>query len=172
MKKYLLSLFVALIFFSGCATTTYTKPILKGKISDSETVISARDGSFKISGEFNSPFQSSIHYHSFNIGGKKLINGYYRALEFNAKHVLIKVPSQEKELYGVLALDSADKNGIGPGTKSYKIIIPQAYVQAAKNGKISVVYEYYHLKNDGLLDTSNIKKYSWILWLSDKDIFK
>lgn len=170
--KYIFSLFIALIIFTGCATTTYTKPITKGKIENPEIIIRARDGSFKIQGEFDSPFQSRVHYHSFNISGEKFIKGNYRALGFDAKHVLVKVPSQKKELYGVLALDSADSRGIGPGTKSYKIIIPKPYTDAAKDGKISVVYEYYHLNNDSLLDVGEVKKYSWILWLSDEDIFK
>lgn len=170
--KYILSLATLLLFLTGCSTTTYTKKIIHGEIQDKEVLIAARDGSFKLQGEFTAPFQSSIHYHSLNIGGEKFIKGYRRALEFGAKHVLVKVPSQEKELYGVLALEDADERGFGPGTLSYKIIIPQPYVKAAQDGKISVVYEYYRIKDDALFDNSNIKKYSWILWLSDKDIFK
>lgn len=170
--KYLLSLAALLLFLTGCSTTTYTKNIVHGEIQDKEIVISARDGSFKLQGEFSAPFQSKIHYHSLNIGGEKFIKGYRRALEFGAKHVLVKIPSEQKELYGVLALEDADERGFGPGTLSYKIIIPQPYVKAANNGKISVVYEYYRIKDDPLFDNSNIKKYSWILWLSDEDIFK
>ena len=170
--KYILTLLVTLVIFSGCATTTYTKPITQGKIENPDIIITARDGSFKIQGEFKSPFQSRVHYHSFNISGQKFINGHHRALGFDAKHVLVKVPSREKELYGVMVLDNADERGEGSGTKSYKIIIPEPYIDAARDGKISVVYEYYHLKNDGLLDVGDIKKYSWILWISDEDVFK
>jgi hypothetical protein len=170
--KYIFALLATLLFFSGCSTTTYTKPIQSGLIDNDATVIAARDGSFKLQGKFEAPFVSTIHYHSLNIGGEKFINGYQKALGFGAKHVLIKVPSREKELYGVLALEDADERGYGPGTMSYKIIIPEPYVKAAMNGKISVVYEYYNIKDDALFDNSNIKKYSWILWLSDEDIFK
>lgn len=170
--KQILSLVALLLFFTGCSTTTYTKKIIHGEIQDREIVIAARDGSFKLQGEFSAPFQSAIHYHSLNIGGEKFIKGYRRAFDFGAKHVLVKVPSQEKELYGVLALEDADERGIGPGTLSYKIIIPEPYIKAANNGKISVVYEYYRIKDDALFDNSNIKKYSWILWLSDEDLFK
>lgn len=98
---------------------------------------------------------------------KKFINGYRRALEFGTKHVRIKVPYIDNELYGVLSLDNADQRGYGPGTISYRIVIPEAYVNAARNAKISVVCEYYNIKDDTLFDNSNIKKYSWILWLSD-----
>lgn len=170
--RYLFSLFVALFFLSGCATTTYTKSISQGLVQESEVVIRATDGSFKIQGEFQAPFQSKVHYHSLNIGGEKLLQGYQQALGFGAKHVRIKVPSAQGELYGVLALDDADERGYGPGMLSYKIIIPEPYVEAARGGKISVVYEYYHIKDDSLFDNSHIKKYSWILWLSDKDVFQ
>jgi len=168
--KYILSLVTTLFIITGCGST-YTKVVPKGVIEDSQVVITARDGSFKMNGEFNPPFSSEVHYHSYNKSGTKLINGFNRALDYNAKHVMVKVPSKEKELYGVLVLDNVDSRGIGAGSNSYKIIIPKPYIDAAKDGKISVVYEYYHLKNDELTDLSEVKKYSWILWLSDKDIF-
>lgn len=170
--KYIFGLLASIIIFSGCSTTTYTKQINSGKIEDGNIIISAKDGSFKLQGEFAPPFRSATHYHSLNISGEKLIKGYQRALDFGAKHVIVKVPSREKELFGVLSLDDADERGFGPGTLTYKIIIPEPYTTAAKDGKISVVYEYYNIKNDVLFDNSNIKKYSWILWLSDEDIFK
>lgn len=169
--KYIVTLLAILIIFTGCGST-YTALIPKGEVDNSEVLISARDGSFKINGEFKPPFVSEVHYHSYNKSGTKLINGYKRALDFNAKHVMVKVPSSDKELYGVLALDNIDSRGIGAGAKSYKIIIPKSYVDAAHNGAISVVYEYYHLKNDEITDLSDVKKYSWILWLSDEDVFK
>ena len=170
--KFILSLSIALLVFTGCGGTKYTVPIAKGIVEDSNVVIRATDGSFKINGEFESPFQSTTHYHSLNISGQKFIKGYRRALQYGAKHVRIKVPSLDKELYGVLVLDKADKDAIGPGKNSYKIIIPQPYIEAAKNGKISVVYEYYHIKSDSLFDLSDVKKYSWVLWMSDEDIFQ
>ena len=170
--KYIYILFATLVIFTGCGST-YTKPIPSGVIENRDIVISADDGSFEINGEFNSPFVSEVHYHSYNINGNKFIKGYRRALEFGAKHVRVKVPNVKNELYGVLALDNADVRGIGAGIESYKIIIPEAYVKAAKNGKISVVYEYYHLDNEeSLSDLSEVKKYSWVLWLSDEDIFR
>jgi len=170
--KFILSLFMGLVLFTGCSTTKYTIPISSGIVENPDIVITATDGSFKLSGEFQSPFQSSTHYHSLNISGSKLINGYRRALQYGARHVRVKVPSIEKELYGVLVLDKADKDAIGPAKASYKIIIPEAYVNAAIGGKISVVYEYYHINSDTLFDLSDVKKYSWLLWISDEDIFQ
>lgn len=170
--KYIFVLLIGLLLFTGCGST-YTKVIPSGVIENRDIVIKADDGSFEISGEFSSPFVSEVHYHSYNIGGNKLIKGYRRALEFGAKHVRVKVPFSDTELYGVLALDNADVRGIGAGINSYKVIIPEAYIDAAKNGKISVVYEYYHLDNEeSFSDLSEVKKYSWILWLSDEDIFR
>jgi len=169
--KFILSL-CTLILFLGCSTTTYNRDITRGSIDNKDIIITAQDGSFTLQGDFNSPFQSSTRYNSLEMGDKELLKAYRNALHHGAKHVKIKVPSLEKELYGVLALDKADEDGIGPGTQSYKIIIPQPYIDAAKNGKVSVVYEYYKLKNDGFLDVSTIKERSWILWLSDKDVFQ
>ena len=168
--KYIFTVLIATVLFTGCGST-YTKPIPSGKIENSEIVIRAVDGSFKLEGEFKAPFQSEVHYHSFNVRGQKFIKAYRKALDFGAKHVRIKIPTSDKELYGVLVLDNADERGIGAGTTSYKIIIPQAYIDATKGSKISVVYEYYHLNDESLSDLSEVKKYSWILWISDEDIF-
>ena len=170
--RYILGLLTTAFLFRGCSTTTYNRDVPTGKIDNSEIIISAADGSFTLQGEFKSPFQSSTRYNSLEMRDKDLVKGYRNALHHGAQHVRIKVPSLKNKLYGVLALDRADKDGVGPGTQSYKIIIPEPYIKAAKDGKISVVYEYYNLKNDGFIDVSNIKERSWILWLSDKDVFQ
>lgn len=167
--KYFFTGIVTLALFWGCATTTYTKPITKGSIENT-TIIKAVDGSFSLSGEFTAPFNSKVHYHSLNIGGEKFLKGYEDALQRGAKKVTIL--ENGKTYYGVLALDDADERGFGPALKSYKIIIPKPYFDATEGGKISLVYEYYHIKDEALFDNSDIKKYSWMLWLSDKDIFK
>jgi hypothetical protein len=146
----------------------YTKDIKQGSI-DSDVSIEAIDGSFKLSGEFEAPFKSRAHLHSLNANGNKLLSMYRHALSFDAKKV--KIDYRGKTLYGVLALDGIDGHGYGIGTTSYKIIIPEAYVKASEGGKISVVYEYYHIEDYNMSDNSNIKKYSWVLWFSDKDIF-
>jgi hypothetical protein len=168
-----LALFILLLLtITGCSTTTYNKTITHGKIEDPEIIITAADNSFRLQGEFTSPFQSSTRYNSLEMRDTELPKAYKLALHHGARHVRIKAPQIDNELYGVLALDKADQDGIGPGTQSYKIIIPNPYLDAAKDGKISVVYEYYKLRNDGLLDVGNIKERSWILWLSDRDIFQ
>ena len=168
-----LLLFIIFIFvITGCSTTTYNKTIAKGKIENPDIVITALDNSFKLQGTFTSPFQSSTRYNSLEMRDAELPKAYKLALHHGAQHVRIKVPDLEDELYGILALDKADKDGIGPGTQSYKIIIPRPYIDAAKDGKISVVYEYYKLKNDGFIDVENIKERSWILWLSDGNVFQ
>ena len=168
--KYILTLSIALLMFSGCASKI--KPITHGEIKDSGIVITAEDNSFKLQGKFKAPFHSDISYNSVNVSGNKMIKGYFRALQYDAKHVRVKVPYKETELYGVLVLDNAQKLAVGPGSQSYKIIIPKPYVDAATGGKISVVYEYYHIEDDSMFDLDEIKKYSWILWLSDEDVFK
>lgn len=171
MRSLLLSS-VFILIVTGCSVTTYNRSITHGKIENPEIVITAEDKSFTLQGQFTSPFQSSTRYNSLEMPDRDLTKAYRQALYHAAKHVRIKVPNIDKELFGVLALDKADDEGVGPSTQSYKIIIPQPYIDAAKNGKISVVYEYYKLKNDGLIDVSKIKERSWILWLSDQDVFK
>jgi len=170
--RYIFGLLATAFLFIGCSTTTYNREVPQGKIDNAEIVITAADGSFKLQGEFTSPFQSSTRYNSLEMRDKDLVKAYRNALHHGAKHVRIKVPSLDNELYGVLALDRADQDGVGPGTQSYKIIIPEPYVKAAQDGKISVVYEYYKLKNDGIIDVGDIKERSWILWFSDKDVFQ
>lgn len=171
MHSLLLSTFF-ILFIAGCSVTTYNRSITHGKVENPDIVITAEDKSFVLKGEFTSPFESSTRYNSLEMPDRDLPKAYRQALHHGAKHVRIKVTNSDKELFGVLALDKADDDGIGPSTQSYKIILPQPYIDAAKNGKISVVYEYYKLKNDGLIDVSKIKERSWILWLSDQDIFK
>lgn len=168
----LLSISFFLLFITGCSTTTYNRDIAHGKIESPDIIITAADKSFRLQGEFTSPFQSSTRYNSLEMRDHELPTAYKLALHHGAQHVRVKVPSIDRELYGVLALDKADQDGIGPGTQSYKIIIPQPYIDAAKDGKISVVYEYYKLKNDGFIDVGDIKERSWILWISDKDVFQ
>lgn len=171
MRSLLLSSFFILMV-TGCSVTTYNRTISQGKIENPDIVITAEDKSFTLKGEFTSPFQSSTRYNSLEMPDRDLPKAYRQALYHGAKHVRIKVANSDKELFGVLALDKADDEGVGPSTQSYKIIVPQPYIDAAKNGKISVVYEYYKLKNDGLIDVGKIKERSWILWLSDQDVFK
>lgn len=171
MRSFLLSTFL-IAMITGCSVTTYNRVITHGKVENPNIVITAVDKSFTLKGDFTSPFQSSTLYNSLEMPDRYLPQSYRQALHHGAKHVRIKVPHSDKELFGVLALDKADDAGIGPSTQSYKIIVPQAYIDAAKNGKISVVYEYYKLKNDGIIDVGNIKERSWILWLSDQDVFK
>lgn len=171
MRSLLLSSLLVFMI-SGCSVTTYNRVVTHGKIENPDIAITAVDKSFVLKGDFTSPFQSSTRYNSLEMPDRDLPKAYRQALHHGAKHVRIKVPGNDKELFGVLALDKADDEGVGPSTQSYKIIVPQPYIDAAKNGKISVVYEYYKLKNDGLIDVGKIKERSWILWLSDQDVFR
>ena len=157
--RYLLLSSLFILIVTGCSVTTYNRTITQGKIENPDIVITAED-------------KSSTRYNSLEMPDRDLPKAYRQALYHGAKHVRIKVANNDKELFGVLALDKADDEGVGPSTQSYKIIVPQPYIDAAKNGKISVVFEYYKLKNDGLIDVGKIKERSWILWLSDQDVFK
>ena len=66
MRLLLLMTFL-LLLFTGCSTTTYNKPIEHGKIDSPGIIITAADNSFRLQGEFVSPFQSSTRYNSLEI---------------------------------------------------------------------------------------------------------
>ena len=145
MRSLLVSGFLLLIA-TGCSVTTYNRSVTHGKIENPDIVITAQDQSFTIKNEFLSPFQSSTRYNSLEVPDRDLPKAYRQAIHHGAKHVRIKVPGSEKELFGVLALDKVDDEGVGPTTQSYKIILPQPYIDAAKMVKFQLYTNTISLK--------------------------
>lgn len=83
--------------------------------------------------------------------------------KMGARKVRVKVPYQSEELYGVLLLSKVFTDCNTAVTRSYQITIPESYVEQAKNGKISVLYERY--SGCGMVKNKDGK--TWVLWLSD-----
>lgn len=57
-----------------------------------------------------------------------------------------------------------------PATRAYFISIPQKYLDAARGGNISVVYEYYSCTPVKKKGTNNYT--TWVLWISDIEFTK
>jgi len=82
-----------------------------------------------------------------------------RAQPPGARRVRVTVPGLTEPLYGVLAF-YCNWSGSAPAMQSLQIQVPQSYVDATSNGRISVVYEMFEIENGmGRLPT-------WALWLS------
>lgn len=153
-----------ILLFSGCATTQDFKPMTSGILATPGCKITAEDGSFTIESgqEFQPPFQmiKISHRYRSNSDLSGMVNFSADFLKDGAKRVRVTVPGRPQPLYGVLALFEISDLGTGPGARSYRIEIPQQYVDGATSGRVSVVYETYQ--------TPAWLFPSWILWLSDQ----
>ena len=150
-----------LVFFSGCASQT--KIVKYGNIATPQVMIEAVDGSFSIASgkQFAPPFHSDTSKFKIHTNSSNIVEEYKDALEkHGAKRVRISVKGHERDFHGILLLSNIYENGVGPATRSYQIQLPPMYIEAAKGGKISVVYEMYERKRGG-------KAKSWVLWISD-----
>jgi hypothetical protein len=143
----------------GCAP----ERVPEGKLKTPGVTISGEGNLFVIrSGEvFPTPFAVD----TFSKFGKwdfnNIVEKWDEALAMGAKRVRISVPSQDEPLYGVLLLGT-----VQPGTKvaaarSYLLEVPPNYVEAAQDGKISVIYEQVPYKQGQVW-------FSWALWMSDR----
>lgn len=155
---------------SGCASTP-TRPIDSGVLITEGAAITANDGSFAITpgARFDAPFNGTC----WNLDDEAplradtLQTSARFALDHGARTVTVRVPSRVEPLHGVLQLCEASLAAFGPAARSYQIAIPEAYVEAAANGAVSVVYEPVDWRrNDGGTSTW----YAWILWLSDRPL--
>lgn len=158
MNKFLyLLFFVTLTMLSSCSSLSVNVPL--GKITTDGVTIRAEDGTFNLkSGDiWTPPFQNNL---SSELNSKKdLTNFHSKAMELGAKKVRVKVPYQSEELYGILYLSQVSDKCSSATTRSYQITIPNNFVIAAKNGRVSVLYEYY--------SCGRKQPKTWILWLSD-----
>lgn len=78
----------------------------------------------------------------------------------------IKYRQVTETLYGLLEFNSVHEACSNePTTRAYYISIPQNYIESAKGGNISVIYEYYQC--EPIAGKGKNKYTSWVLWLSD-----
>lgn len=155
----------AMTLLSGCVTAEY-HPMTSGILATPGCKITAEDNSFSIvSGqEFQPPFQMAKRTGYVTASDNSfpgLVNLCKDALSLGAKRVRVTVPGRAEPLYGVLGLYQIWNSGTGPGSRSYRIEIPQQYIDAATGGGVSAVYETYN-------GPSGSYYTSWVLWLSDQ----
>lgn len=143
---------------AACATGPYMNPVSEGVVKTEGVTIRSEDGSFSLqSGErFTPPFQFPKYHTGANPPTSENFN------ECTCRKVRVKVPGRDQELYGLLRLSMMFANAHGPGSRSYLIEIPQSYINEARNGNISVVYEKVPLKGSEWRWQTG-----WTLWLSD-----
>lgn len=168
----------ALFTLNSCAVSSVGasgsyKSVPYGKIVTSGVEITAEDGSFALSSGkvWTPPFQNNP-LRSVNAANANMVTLYKAALALGgAKKVRVKVPYQSEPLYGVLLLSRVYPGSSSAVTRSYQISIPKSYVDAAQNGKVSVLYEYYDMggvEASSLIGPKNgTAPKTWVLWLSD-----
>jgi len=170
IKGFLVVMILLVLTSCGSYVDPYSvyKSVPFGKIITNGVEITAEDGTFVLrSGEvWTPPFQNLTPGYGINTPNADMVNLYQAAFATGAKRVKVKVPYQDEPLYGVLMLSKIYPQGNSAVTRSYQISIPESYVDAAQNGKISVLYEYY---DTGDYDSNGnpIVPKTWVLWLSD-----
>lgn len=85
-------------------------------------------------------------------------------LSRGAKRVRVSLPSTPAPLFGVLLL-GAPEAAEEATTRAYRIEIPQSYVDAATNGRISAIFGLTSSTNAGCRSPA-----TWVLWISDEPI--
>ncbi len=79
-----------------------------------------------------------------------------------ARRVRIAYPNMPNGLYGVLAFCRIDPEFKGSASRSYRLEVPQSYVEATDGGRMSVVFEQYAVGQQQFP--------AWILWMSREPI--
>ncbi len=164
---------------SSCSYQYSASYVRTGKISGDGIVIAAADGErFILEGgrEFRTPFHGRCYnFDSYDDPMLQLIadmsktpEDYRNGLRNGGRRVLITVPGLDKQLYGVLLFCALPDTAYGPAAFSYFVQIPQEYIEQAKSGLISVVWEDVDWRD---VDHNRTNSHlSWILWISDRPL--
>lgn len=89
-----------------------------------------------------------------------IVASYGEFREKGAREVRVRVPGETQPLYGLLSLHELPGSARGPGTRSFSVKIPPSQVNAASDGRISVVFEP--------VEADDERFFGWILWMSDR----
>lgn len=102
----------------------------------------------------------------FVIGAEKveddmdIVESYEAFRDKGAREVRVTVPGASQTLYGLLSLHELPESARGPASRSLSVKIPPSQVNAASDGRISVVFEPVEADDDSY--------FGWILWMSDR----
>lgn len=155
---------------NACVATVHTRPIDLGSIETPGVVIHGPNNSFTYrSGEHFRPARNSRCYRSGapQISADALVTSAGTALQLGAEHVTVEVPGRERPLNGLLLLCDVPLTATGPASRSYRIVVPESYVQGATGGRMSAVFERVdHTNHEG----AAVWYFAWVLWLSDEPI--
>jgi hypothetical protein len=89
-----------------------------------------------------------------------LVNEYEDFRSMGARDVRVRVPGMSEPLYGLLSLHGLPTDSRGPARRSLRVSVPERYIEAASDGRVSVVYEP--------VATDGADYLGWVLWLSDR----
>ncbi|MDH5612868.1 MAG: hypothetical protein OEY66_10485 [Gammaproteobacteria bacterium] len=161
-KMYLLMVVFVGALLGGCAGNT---PIERGIVSSPEVTITAEDKSFvlKPGQRFKTPFTSKRAIADMLDPRAPMVDGWKQILaKKQGKRVRVSVAGEENDFFGILVFGSVKdiKQCTGPALRSHSIAIPKMYVDAAKGGSVSVVYESFQCRG-------NKENFNWMLWMSD-----
>lgn len=100
-----------------------------------------------------------------SITEKKMILGVEKDVTRKEK-ILKGYQGRDDIFFGLLEFNKVhDVCSSDPATRAYFISIPQKYLDAARGGNISVVYEYYNCEPVRKKGKNNYT--TWVLWISD-----
>lgn len=109
-------------------------------------------------------------YEEKKVTEKKMILGKEKDVESTVK-TLKGYTGRDDIFFGLLEFNKVhDVCSSDPATRAYFISIPQKYLDAARGGNISVVYEYYSCQPVKKKGTNNYT--TWALWISDIEFTK
>jgi hypothetical protein len=142
---------VIAVLASGGGNRASYKQVVSGTVGTPGTTIKAENGSFMLQSgrQFQTPFTC------FPEGAAATPEAFTNALKNGGMRVSVNVEGQPP-LHGILCFYGVNEKAQGPASRSYYIQVPESYIQATSEGRVSVVCETTEIEND----------YAWILWLS------
>jgi hypothetical protein len=117
------------------------------------TVIAAEDHSFQFTPGplMNTPFAADCPDNPDT-------TNYAEAEAAGARRVRVTYPGLSEPLYGVLSFCGVHPEYHGSASRSYRLEVPQSYVDETAGARVSVVYERY--------EQGGTQYPAWVLWLS------
>lgn len=153
---------------AGCGGTQSFEfhRIDKGDVLTPGVVIKAEDGSFQYAygQSFDTPWTGT--------NCPRLPGANNWSLADGARRVTVIHPAAQNPLFGLLVYCPVPPSWGQPSSRSHGIQIPDTYVNAARDGLVSVVYdvvEYQWTYKDPGGNAEDFSEWpAWILWLRDR----